>query len=91
MVSCETATLSFYFAKLNGEAKVVLAVDSAESPDSPGHPDTALKGLYSRRLLLWMQLGANLGQDTDPRLPFTETAGVWERIGGFSELILHPQ
>lgn len=37
------------------------------------------------------RLGANLGQDTDPGLPFTESAGVRERVGGFSELILHPQ
>lgn len=44
---------------------------------------------------LQTQPSANLGQDADPRLPFTQTVWMYEReresIGGFSELILHPQ
>lgn len=31
---------------------------------------------YAAAAVRAARLGANLGQDTDPRLPFTETAGV---------------
>lgn len=62
--------------------------DGQQRTDSPDSTGPVLKGLYSTQQ---MQLSDNLGQDTDLRVPFTGTAGVWERIGGFSELILHPQ
>lgn len=45
--------------------------------------------------LLQTQQSTNLGQNTDPNMPFTKTVWMYERekesIGGLSELILHLQ